>query len=66
MSVLLHTQISTDSLLNRPPEVRPQASSISSLLIQSLTVEPADKSALIVSPAAPIATLATTEQRLSG
>ncbi len=46
--------------------VGPEASSLSSLLIQSLTVELADKSVLIVSLAAPVATLATTRQQLSG
>lgn len=42
------------------------ASSLQSLLIQSLTVELTDKSVLIVSLAAPIATLATTKQQLCG
>lgn len=44
----------------------PEASSYLSLLIQSLTVVQGDKSVLIGSLAAPLATLATTKQQLSG
>lgn len=59
------TQAQMDFSLDRNTKnstrIQPKASSLLSLLIQSLTVELADKSVLIVSQPAPIATLDTTK-----